>query len=250
MLNIITITKNDFVGLKRTISSTKELRNLYNINQIIIDSSDQDIYQAIEKYIDSEVNIQLYYQEAKGISFAFNYGVDLAKDGWLWFLNGGDEIHPDLDLDLFMKIIDVSTADIIFFRIEFINPKKPKDSFLSNQPSFLKIWFPIYDWHTHPGSLIQKSKFLECGKFDNKLNIAMDTDLWFKAFIRDYKVDLISLVIARFYMGGVSSNAPETYRELDIIMGRYFFAAIKILVNKFVRFLREWIFYKRTRRWF
>ncbi|MCA6501713.1 MAG: glycosyltransferase, partial [Pseudanabaena sp. M090S1SP2A07QC] len=222
----------------------------YDIIQIIIDSSNIDIHQNINGYIQEEINTKLYYQEAQGISLAFNCGVNVSNNEWLWFLNSGDEIHPDLDLDLFMKIINVSTADIIFFRIEFINPKKPKDSFLSNQPSFLKIWFPIYDWHTHPGSLIQKSKFLECGQFDTKLKIAMDTDLWFKAFAHDYKVDLISLVIAKFYMGGISSNAPETYRELDIIMGRYFFVAIKILVNKFVRLLREWIFYKRARRWF
>ena len=250
MLTIITITKNDLTGLKRTILSTQKLRISYGITQIVIDSSNIDIHQNVNDYIQGEINIKSYYQEAKGISFAFNYGVNVSNNGWLWFLNSGDEIHSDLDLDLFMKIINISTADIIFFRIEFINLEKPKDTFLSNQPSFLKIWLPIYDWHTHPGSLIQRSKILECGKFDTKLKIAMDTDIWFKAFTRDYKVDLIPLVIAKFYMGGISSNALETYRELDIIMGKYFFVAIKILINKFIGLLREWIFYKRTRRWF
>jgi len=142
----------------------------------------------------------------------------------------------------------VSSSDIIFFRIEFTNHKKPKDTFLSHQTSFQQLWLPIYSWHTHPGSLVKKSKITECGRFSTNFKIAMDTDLWFRMFTQNYNVDLISLTVAKFYMGGISSNTPETYRELDIIMGKYFFASIRILINSFIKLLREWIFYKRARR--
>jgi hypothetical protein len=248
MLTIITITKNDLIGIQRNLHSTTLLRQFPDIQQIIIDSSDNEIHQELTNYIKNETNLQLYYQDPQGIAKSFNYGIDLASDGWLWFLNGGDEVYPDLDLDLFTKIISVSSSDIIFFRIEFINPKNPKNTFLSNQPSFLQLWLPIYDWHTHPGSLINRSKIIESGKFNTNFKIAMDTELWFRMFTQNHKVDLISFPIARYYMGGISSNAPETYRELDIIVGRYFFTAIKVLINKFIKLLREWMFYKRARK--
>jgi len=100
MLTIITVTKNDLPGIQRNLCSTVRLRQFPSIQQIIIDSSDEEIHQQLINYTNNENNLQLYYQEAQGISKAFNYGIELSLDGWLWFLNGGDEVHPDLDLDL------------------------------------------------------------------------------------------------------------------------------------------------------
>ena len=43
MIEIITVTKDDLAGLVRTIDSTRNLREDFNIKQIIIDSSNEEI---------------------------------------------------------------------------------------------------------------------------------------------------------------------------------------------------------------
>jgi len=85
MLTIVTITKNDLPGIQRNLRSTTLLRQFPSIQQIIIDSSDNQIHQQLIDYINNEKKLQLYYQDPQGISKAFNYGIKMSPDGWLWF---------------------------------------------------------------------------------------------------------------------------------------------------------------------
>jgi hypothetical protein len=42
ILNIITVTKDDIKGLKKTVTSTKKIREEYSICQIIVDGSNSE----------------------------------------------------------------------------------------------------------------------------------------------------------------------------------------------------------------
>jgi glycosyltransferase involved in cell wall biosynthesis len=244
MLTIVTVTKNDLIGIQRNLNSTTLLRQFPDIQQIVIDSSDNEIHQQLMDYIKNETNLQLYHQDPQGIAKAFNYGIDLAPDGWLWFLNGGDEIHPELDLDLFTKILKASTSDIIIFPIDFFNLENNQKICSSKLPSLLELWPPIYNWITHPGTLIQKKCLVECGKFREEYQIAMDSDLWFRLFAKNYNTDLLSIKIAKFYSGGLSSNIPEAYKEISVIIKIHLFSIVKSLIKKIIDTFNILIFYK------
>ena len=100
MLNIITITKNDLNGIKNTVNSTKYLRENFNVSQLIIDGSDENISSKIKLLVRNEKNVKYFWQLPSGISNAFNFGISMSEDGWLWFLNGGDVVDSNLDLNL------------------------------------------------------------------------------------------------------------------------------------------------------
>lgn len=102
MLSIITVTKNNLIGLKNTIKSTNFLKktNLhYEI--IIIDGQSKD---GTVKYLKKNKN-KFLSEEDKNIFDAFNKGIKLAKFKYVWMLNAGDTVHPDCEnaINFFLK---------------------------------------------------------------------------------------------------------------------------------------------------
>lgn len=245
MLTIITITKNDLQGVQRNLQSTTIMRQFSHVKQIVIDSSDKEIHQQLIENTINQENLQIYYQNPQGISKAFNYGIEIAEDGWLWFLNGGDEVHPQLDIHLFIRILETSASDVMIFPIEVFNLENNQIVYSTNLPSLRELWPPIYNWITHPGNLIQKKCIVDCGKFKEKFKITMDADLWFRLFSNNYTTDLLSIKIAKFYAGGLSSDEEKTYKEMDLVIKTYFLSIVKISLKKIIDVLRVWSFYKK-----
>ena len=78
-LNIITITKDDPQGLLKTVNSTRFLREKFNIKQIIVDSSTNDVKIKIGNILTKGNNIEYHWQKPSGRSAAFNHGLRLTK---------------------------------------------------------------------------------------------------------------------------------------------------------------------------
>ena len=115
ILNIITVTKDDIEGLKKTIISTKKIREEYNICQIIIDSSIGENKKKVINYLQNEKNTKYYWQEPSGIAAAFNFGLKNVEADWVWFLNGGSKVHDSLDAGFFLNLLSCSSSDAIIF---------------------------------------------------------------------------------------------------------------------------------------
>lgn len=202
MLNIITITKDNPSELAKTIASAEALRLNYGIIQIVVDSSKYDIYLSNKEKFKNKKNIKLVRLNRLGISNAFNKGLESTKSKWVWFLNSGDSVYDNLDMDYFIKTIKLSNSDIIVFKIILGNN-------ITKWPPAYKIWPPIQNWLPHPGSIFLRNKLIECGGFDNNYKIAMDADMWFKLFEKGSIIDCIPLVITKFEIGGISSNQKK-----------------------------------------
>ena len=224
MLGIITITKNDFVGLKRTIDSTKALREKNNVRQLIIDSSDSDIKKSVSDFALKEKNIAYLWQEPKGISAAFNYGLKETEEGWIWCLNGGDIIKDGLDAEWFLNYLSMSKADAVIFQTIDI----ATGSVLEKTPPMWGTWPPLLSWIAHPSTLIKKKVFNEFGFFDERYKLAMDYELYLRFFSKNISVDLVSVVIAAFNKEGASYQFNKRTRsEVAKIIRRYFWVIIK-----------------------
>ncbi len=226
LLNIITITKDDYIGLKKNLESTKKIRETNVVRQIIIDSSELKTKKENLELIKSEDNIEYIYQEPKGITAAFNLGIEKSDEGWLWFLNSGDYIYPDLDIELFINVLKASSSKIIVFKVFFQNLGVSEPV-----PHWLKF-FPIANWCHHPCTLIKKDVFNEIGFFNKNLEIAADYEFMFRIIYNNYNIDILSMPISVFNLDGESSkNYKRTSRENIIVINRYFFKILfKLLV--------------------
>ena len=224
MLEIITITKNDIVGLSRTIYSTKVLREKGNVRQIIIDSSDVGIKELVADFAVKEKNIIYYWQEPKGISAAFNYGLKEARGEWIWCLNGGDTLKDSLDSEWLLKYLSQSGSDAVIFKTEDMATGKV----LEKNPPMWGIWPPILSWIPHPSTIIKKKLFDEFGFFDEKYKLAMDYELFMRFFSKNVSVDLVSIIIAAFNREGASNQFNKRTRsEVAKIIRKYFWVIVK-----------------------
>jgi putative colanic acid biosynthesis glycosyltransferase len=206
-LDIITITKNDYDGILRTIQSTKALRYKFGVKQIIVDGSSGRVQKKVQHLVMQEVNAIYRWQKPSGIASAFNFAIKKSKGDWLWFLNGGDEVFKKIDYRVFMSILRHSSAGILIFEVEQ-NGKEKK------HPPLHLVWPPLFNWVPHQGTLLRRDLFEKFGKFRRNYRIAMDGDLWLRLFSQHgVIVDMISLPIAVYSTGGIHFDSRVVAQE-------------------------------------
>lgn len=89
-VTIISVTKNDLEGIRRTVESVKE-QDFSAWNLAIVISSASDISLDYVKQL-SEANekIQFFIPDSLGIYQGMNFALDKLMPNLTWFLNGGD----------------------------------------------------------------------------------------------------------------------------------------------------------------
>lgn len=239
LLTIITIVKDDLIGLEQTLKTTNLLRKNNPVEQLIIDSSDNSIQAEIRDLANQQQGTRYLFQEPQGISAAFNYGIAAAQGQWIWFLNSGDQLHSELDIDILIKILAISLAEVIIFDIEY--DKKQ----LSQRPSLPFLWPPVFNWISHPGTIVKKSLLQQVKGFREDLKIAMDGELWLRLLSQDVRTDLISIPIADFQTGGVSSNLQQTALEVIKIINIHKFLLLKLWLKNGLMIIKAWRAYRK-----
>jgi glycosyltransferase involved in cell wall biosynthesis len=214
-LDIITVTKDDLEGVVRSIFSTRKLRACAGVRQIIIDSSRDSASNAIKEALVSEQNIEYFWQEPGGIASAFNLGISQSSANWLWFLNGGDAVHPDLAENVLLQILNSTHAGIVIFELEYMQSRSRP-----GHPPLWALWPPMYgNWLPHPATIISAKLFEQYGVFDTSYKIAMDADWWMRVLSKNVAVDMLSIPIVLYDQFGVSStNLVVTGKEAERII--------------------------------
>ncbi len=95
-LTVVTVVKDDQVGLRRSVSS------LAGVEYLVVDSS-VDSNSAASVLAESGIpNSKVEWCEPRGIYSAMNLGLELARGKYIYFLNAGDvffdsEVLADLN---------------------------------------------------------------------------------------------------------------------------------------------------------
>ncbi|QXQ09641.1 glycosyltransferase family 2 protein [Paeniglutamicibacter sp. Y32M11] len=96
-LSVITITRNDLEGLKRTINSVKN-QSFENIEHIIIDADSTD---GTKDFLNNQPNLKFISEPDDGRYDGMNKGASHASGEIIWFLHSAD-IFPDTDTAKFV----------------------------------------------------------------------------------------------------------------------------------------------------
>ena len=199
-LTIITVTKDDSDGLKRTLASAAGMRGL-GVEHVVVDgSSDTTINQELVKSHDGQLSFHV--RTAKGVADAFNAGVRAATGDWVWFLNSGDCIDDRLPPQFLLTLLSHSRADVVIGGLTYGHEAEPRPHY-----PLVKQWPPVAPWIPHPASLVRRSLFERFGLFDERYVIGMDYEWWLRALISDTRVDIIAVPFTRFALGGMSQRA-------------------------------------------
>ncbi len=199
LLTVITITKDDPVGFRRTLDSLQPLRAL-GVQHVVIDGGEEDF-----SLVPGEV--LRIAREPRGIADAFNAGCAAANSDWIWFLNGGDALHEALDPARLLAYLSQTRGDAIFGAIQRDGDPQPMA-----MPHLRYQWPIVVCWPLHPAAIVRRETVVRVGGFRNDLRIAMDYDLWFRLMDRIGRVDVVSVCLARFDTKGISER--ESMRRL------------------------------------
>ncbi|RTY91102.1 glycosyltransferase [Flavobacterium sp. RSP46] len=210
LVSIITVTRNDFDGLNKTLDSLKQINHTFQsyFEHIIVDglSSDQTI-PYLNNYIKSTVLKTTFISERdNGIYDAMNKGVSASKGIYCFFLNSGDIIDNDVDFNNLLEVLKLNLSESIVAGIA-LNVK------VSNEhTSYLVESRAVKKWRlrmptVHQG-IIYKTLYLFNNKYDDSLRIcsdfksvvvALDQNLFFKNVNAQFTI---------LTFGGISSQKP------------------------------------------
>ena len=202
-LNIITIVKDDFSAISRTITSVNNasqpkgprLRHL-----ICTGNSDENFIDQILS-ISSDL-VEIVSKEDSGIYNAMNKGLSNVESGWVMYLNGGDTLNSIDSLETIFNCIETSNSAFLQLQTTTGTKITPEKKYSRFQHYLGR------SMHAHPSFLFQydPEKIIH---FDENLKILGD----FKFILqntRKSKIDFKPKVVSVFEGGGISSTNLET----------------------------------------
>lgn len=216
LVSIVTISKNHCLGLSKTLDSVNQ-QNYQNIEHIVIDGNSNDSSKdLLNSYCHSKKYIH-FSEPDRGISNAFNKGLDKSNGDLIFFLNSGDIFFSDTVISEIVESYRVhqwkcavGTTLTTNLAVEpvFYQPPQLSSKFL-NYFMFLP----------HQGFFCEMSLH-KSFRYDESLKISMDYDLFLR-MLKDIEVFYLPTVISISEAGGVASQSHKRISEQSQIRLRY-----------------------------
>lgn len=208
-LTIVTVTKNDLIGLQATIDSIDIVfrNHQFLVEHLIIDACSTDgTVQFTNTNLRPSNLYQVFISEPdNGIYDAMNKGIKLASGVFLIFLNAGDYFSPHFDLSNLitnMKKAEGSrtVAGIAYSSIiRFIS----RDCVV--KPRALDTPYRMPSVHQ---SMVYKREVLLLYPYSISFRICGDFENFVRIFSAGLRFDVVDHVLSIFIPGGASTNHP------------------------------------------
>ena len=238
LISIITVCRNTVGFIEQTIVSVLS-QNYPHIEYIIIDGASTDgTVDIIHNY-----QSRLAYWHSKpdrGISHAFNLGLEQAHGDWIVFLNADDFF---IDATIVAQIVPFlkqhSNADVVYGQAEIISSGREVQPFpfsrVIGQQWSWRI-FRLYNFIPHQAAFTNINYFAKVGKFDESCTISVDYEHYLRGG-KNLKAVFIPFVMSKWRLGGLSNrNQIISLREYKNIQ----------LKNRALSFWEAWlVFYYR-----
>jgi glycosyltransferase involved in cell wall biosynthesis len=196
-ISIVVVSLNTKKDTINTVNSILR-QNYKNYEILVIDGRSND--GTVEFLRKNSNKINFISKKDKGIYFAMNKGVKLAKSKWIIFLNSGDIFSSSKVLQNFIKNKDIDNAEIVYG--DTIVKNKLFDRFLLGK-KFSTISTKMPFCHQ---SVFVKTEILKKKLFNTKYKIAADFDFFYKLFKKNKKFYYLDSAISKTITGGISDR--------------------------------------------
>lgn len=218
IISVVTINRNNAVGLQRTISSVVAQR-CKEFEYIVIDGASTDgSVDTIKRFTDA---IDYWVSESdKGIYNAMNKALPHCHGQYVLFLNSGD-FFADNHVIAYMKSIALS-SDFVIGRI---SSEYRYFSLKSFKLPTMQSFYTFYNYNIpHQATFTRLSLLRELGGYDESIRVCSDWAAVFLAVMKHGKrVEYIDRVISTVDTTGISSfNGKEIALEKAAVFERYF----------------------------
>jgi glycosyltransferase involved in cell wall biosynthesis len=200
-VSIITINRNDAVGLKKTLASVIE-QTYGNIEYIVIDGASTDNSQDVIQENTSRIHFWISEPDT-GIYNAMNKGVARATGDWLIFMNAGDTF---VDATIVQQFVDGNHIEDIVFgnQIRVMSDGEQK---LWEAPEKIDFLFFYASGIPHQSTFISKKVFKKIGNYREDFRIYSDWEHAERAVLK-YRMTCksIPITVSIYDKTGISSN--------------------------------------------
>jgi hypothetical protein len=225
-ISIITVTRNNLSGLKRTFKSINEkLQNPnFKVDWVIVDGKSNDgsviWLNEVNRLKNKNYSFRFISEQDKNMYEAMNKGIKIACGEFLLFLNSGDIITDEfnlIDIHLFsdINVFNINALD------ENLNPNLWKG--LKKDKLYLKS----YPCFPHQSTFIKKELLLLSRGYDTSIKYLADYDFFCKAaFIIKSDIKFFSdITPTSFIYDGISSDIKRRniiQNEIEFVQKKYF----------------------------
>lgn len=200
-ISVITICYNSASTIEETIRSVIS-QDYHNYEYLVIDGASKDGTQAIvERYKDK---IAVFISEPdKGVSNAFNKGIQRATGDLIVLINSDDYLLPSV-LSEVAKSWD-GKSDIWSGNYLALNEKSNEKHRI--RPSLSFPVMPFFRRPVHQGRFIAKALYDRIGGYDETIRVPMDLEFLMRADRLGATFQYADIDVAVFRLGGATSQS-------------------------------------------
>ncbi len=206
-LSIVTINRDNSVGLRRTLESTLSGQTGFDDwEQIVVDGASTDgSFTVLDEWKDCPRLGWHVSEPDTGIYSAMNKGAAHARGDYLLFLNSGDELLPNV----LEKVFDEAPDADIVYGDELCRRGDGSEYTWSVATEDWTPAFFLFGGFPHQACLISRRLHESLGGYDETYRIVGDSQFLLRSLLRPgLRVRKLPLTIARYYLDGISS-APS-----------------------------------------
>lgn len=220
-VSIITISYNSEKTIEKTFKSVLS-QSHRPLEYVLVDGGSKDrTINLIEKYIPlfkkKDIVVNFKSEKDKGISDAFNKGIERSTGDLIGIINSDDQLTDDVLVKISKNInkdTDVVCGDCLWIdeknKLEYIR----KSNMQLDQLKYKMVLM-------HPTCFVKKSAYMKWGNFDTSLKYVMDKDLMARFYKKGVKFQYLPMTIAVMSAGGVSDeNSKLVFKEGIIVAMR------------------------------
>jgi len=199
MLSIITINKDNRVGLKKTIDSLRNLQ-VRDFQWICIDSASTDGSAELANQFKSNSDIVVSEKDS-GIYSAMNKGIQHAVGDYILFLNSGDTLSPQISSLDFMHTVEGKDLALFGFQI--------RNTLRTPRSNSWRFW----SMPTSHQAIVYSKELLKTQAFDESYRFAADFEHYLRINRKNLTIysDDRSLIVNEPY--GSDSHLPALLAE-------------------------------------
>lgn len=208
-LSIITVTRNNLEGLRRTAESVAA-QVWRDFEWIVVDGDSSDGTKEYLQQLSPQPDCWTSEPD-RGVYDAMNKGLSAARGEYLLFLNAGDSLcSADTLQECFRNF---PGGDVVYGDAVFVYPKKEKRMI---HPDRLSLYYFRHRSLCHQATFIRTALLKDCGGYSLHYRIVSDWRQWIVWMLEGRTFRHLSLTVCRYMMDGLStSNRKTSNRERE-----------------------------------